>query len=326
MPILTANLGSINRQEDDISQTNTSKKQTEKSFDGPNDVRSSKEAGKYPNQQVIKTRSGHNVVYDDTKGNESITIQHRGGSAIQFLPNGAVQMTAHNGKYDIVFGENRMTVTGAHDLAVKGDGSLLVYGNYRKTVHGDIEIAATGSIAYRGKNIVHTASENYSVVSQTNTQKASDSFGIFSNQHASIVADNTTLIGMNHVSMGGKTAAIEGTELASIKSSEGNMDVYSKTGFNHKVEGGDVTLEFAQNYTKTVGGDRNTTIAGSDSSKTTGDRTVSVTGRYFKTAAEIHMNGQPGNQAISAPVQLSLFEVGKLSHGTGQQKTTTVLA
>ena len=121
------------------------KKETPQKWSSAKDPREKKGAGKYPHQIVTKTRSGNiPMMIDDTPDKESMTIQHRSGSAFQFLPDGSVQITSHHGQYNIVFGENRMTVTGAHDLTVKGHGSMMVYGDYNKTVHGDVNMTVTG--------------------------------------------------------------------------------------------------------------------------------------------------------------------------------------
>jgi hypothetical protein len=49
-------------------------------WDETQDARKLPGAGKYPNYWAHKTRSGHVFMMDDSKGAESITIQHRGGS------------------------------------------------------------------------------------------------------------------------------------------------------------------------------------------------------------------------------------------------------
>lgn len=309
---------------DDTS--NESKKKTQKKHDAIADIRNKKEAGKYPNQHVFKTRSGHSVVYDDSKGTESITIQHRSGSAIQFLPNGAVQMTTHNGKYDIVFGENRMSVTGANDLHVKGEGSLLVEGNYRKTIHGNVEISATGSMAFTGKNIIHTASENYSTISQTATHKVSDSFLVSSTQHASIIAKDTAIVGRNTVSMGGKKAAIEGVDLASLKSSEGKTEFYAEKGHTHEVKDGDVNVAYGKDLKQKIDGSSHIKIAKHDKKDVGLDRHRNVGGNDIKVASEIHMNGQSASQPQTAQLSFNDHAPGVLEPGSEQKRNKTQLA
>jgi hypothetical protein len=119
-------------------------------WSGPEDARSKKGAGTYPNYYTMRTRSGHVLTLDDSEENESVTLQHRGGSMVQFMPDGAVQFVSQNGQYNFVFGENRVQITGAYDVTVKGSGSLrvdkdydcTVMGNYNMTVNGDFNLNA----------------------------------------------------------------------------------------------------------------------------------------------------------------------------------------
>lgn len=99
-----------------------------------------------------KTRSGHTFQLDDSKGAETITLQHRSGTAIQMAKDGTLTMTCHNGKYEIVFGEDRVTVSGAQDITVKGDASLRVYGNYNVTCQKDYNLTVLGNFNLAAKN------------------------------------------------------------------------------------------------------------------------------------------------------------------------------
>lgn len=219
------------------TSTKNDKKKTEQTWTGPKDARSEKGAAKYPNQHVLKTRSGHSIIYDDSKDNESMTIQHRGGSCIMFMPDGAVHMTTHNGRYDIVFGEDRMTVTGAHDITVKGDGSLRVYGDYRKTVHGNVEVSATGSITYRGNNITHLASVNHTIVAELGNHKFGTAAEL-SAPHVSVVgSDSAAFVGREKAFFGGKKAEVAGTDELKSGSEKGSVYTHSKKDY-HKVVGG----------------------------------------------------------------------------------------
>ena len=74
------------------------KDKTPPKWNGPKDARQNKEAGTYPNYWAQRTRAGHVFIMDDSKLGEHITLQHRGGSMIQFMPDGAVQSISHNGR------------------------------------------------------------------------------------------------------------------------------------------------------------------------------------------------------------------------------------
>lgn len=187
------------------SEHNNPKKETPTQWSSAKDPRSKKDAGKYPNQLVTKTRSGNiPMMVDDTPGSESMTIQHRSGSAFQFLPDGSVQVTAHHGKYDIIFGENRMTVTGAHDLTVKGHGSMMVYGDYNKTIHGDVNMTVTGA---------------YNVTADSHNAV------IRNNMDVAVGGNRTTKIAGNESRKVEKSYALAAAEDTTIASSKGSLSL-----------------------------------------------------------------------------------------------------
>lgn len=122
-----------------------------KKWDKPQEARKKQGAGKRHNFSW-KTRSGNTIQIDDSKGAESITIQHRGGASFQMLHDGSVHMTSHNGKYEIVFGEDRMTVSGLQDVTVKGDATFRCYGDYNVTCHKDYNLTVLGNYNITAKN------------------------------------------------------------------------------------------------------------------------------------------------------------------------------
>ena len=48
----------------------------------------------YPNRSVMHTESGHEVIFDDTKGKEIIKIIHKTGSSITFQSNGDIDINS----------------------------------------------------------------------------------------------------------------------------------------------------------------------------------------------------------------------------------------
>jgi hypothetical protein len=132
---------------------NSEGKTTPKKFNVDEDCRGMEGGGQYPNYWSHKTRSGHCFIMDDSKGNESVTIQHRSGTAIQMRPDGGMLLTTHNGKYEVVLGEERVTISGASDITVKGDTSLRCYGDYNVTVHKDYNLTVLGNMNMTCKNL-----------------------------------------------------------------------------------------------------------------------------------------------------------------------------
>lgn len=137
-----------------VSTLEEPKKESPKKWKQPHksDARKAKSSGKYPDYFSWKTRSGHVLQLDDSKGGETVTLQHRGGTAVQMAPDGSMHVTAHNGKYEITFGENRVTISGAQDITVKGDASFRVYGDYNVTCQKDYNLTVLGNFNLMAKN------------------------------------------------------------------------------------------------------------------------------------------------------------------------------
>lgn len=133
--------------------TNEEGKTTPRKFTVDKDARSMESGGTYPNYWSHKTRSGHSFIMDDSEGNETVTLQHRSGTAIQMRPDGGMLLTTHNGKYEVVLGEERVTISGASDITVKGDTSLRCYGDYNVTVHKDYNLTVLGNMNMTSKNL-----------------------------------------------------------------------------------------------------------------------------------------------------------------------------
>ena len=49
-------------------------------------------APSYPNNQVIRTRSGHVIEYDDTTGKERLSLMHKSGAFIEMTPDGDINI------------------------------------------------------------------------------------------------------------------------------------------------------------------------------------------------------------------------------------------
>lgn len=159
---------------DDVTDSvsiNPERKKSPKKYKVRKDTRSEKDSGKYPNYTSWKSRSGHSVTVDDNAGSESVTIQHRSGSAIQMHPDGGVTFTTHNGKYEVVFGEDRITVSGAQDITVKGDASMRVYGDYNVTCHNDYNLTVMGDFNVTSKNHNRLIRGNIDTIAKNETKK-----------------------------------------------------------------------------------------------------------------------------------------------------------
>lgn len=107
----------------------------------------------YPNYHLIRVPSGSNITLDDSKGAESVTIQHASGSAVQFHPDGSIVVRSEKNSYEMVFGNKtivingdvNLVVNGQMDTRVEGDYNLVVHGDYRVSVEGDHETVINGN-------------------------------------------------------------------------------------------------------------------------------------------------------------------------------------
>jgi hypothetical protein len=138
----------------------------------PEDTRSKKEAQDPKNTFQHVTRSGHVFELGDNAEGEHITLQHRGGSMIQFQPDGKISISSSDGMYTAVFGENRMYITGAYDIVVDGGASMKVKGDYNVTVDGDYNLTVSGSkVTSVGKNHCTIVKEQINVFSDTEVHR-----------------------------------------------------------------------------------------------------------------------------------------------------------
>jgi hypothetical protein len=183
------------------------KKVTPPKWSSPEDARKNKSAGKYPNYYSHKTRSGHVFMMDDSSGAEHVTLQHRSGAMIQFMPDGAVQFVSHNGQYNVVFGENRMLVTGAYDVVVQGSASLKVDGDYNMTVKGDANMDVNGDYNVSAKNMNQTIRGNIDVQAKNKTEKIEGSSTSQSQGSMSLISEAGMTVGSSGdgLALGGAT-------------------------------------------------------------------------------------------------------------------------
>jgi hypothetical protein len=209
---------------------------TPKEFKTPPDARET--GGEYPNYYIKKSRSGHVMIMDDTIGSEHVTLQHRGGSMIQFTPDGKIVFTSQNGQYNVVFGENRMLVTGAYDVAVQGTGSLVVDKDYDVTVKGNYNMVVHGDMNMTVKNLNQTIRNNMDMTAKDVTMKMEGSTTVTTQGITNISSHGGAVFGST-----GDSTMIGGKESVGIKSGRkmmieagSSMHVKSDTGMNLQTE------------------------------------------------------------------------------------------
>jgi hypothetical protein len=323
----------------------------DKGWDGFKDIRGEKDAGDYPNYWSHKTRSGHSFIMDDSDGKESVTLQHRSGAAIQMLPNGAMNMTTHNGQYNVVFGENRVTISGAQDITVKGDASMRVYGDYNITVHGNMNTTVTGDYNITAKNRNQLIRGNMDTIAKNKTEKLSGnktttvhgSRADVTKKTHSVISHSETLhqggaTGMNAaVKEGDHTTNIEkgntshsnddGTYDLKVKnaikilSESGAMHMIAQEAANILSKQGNLNMKAEQgDFNQQAGGGMNQ-LAGGDMKITAGGAThMKAAGGHHHDAQQTQMHedtAQPASEAENPLKAVQSFLKGK--GGTSEQ-------
>ena len=209
---------------------------TPQQYSTPDDERKGQQAGQYPNYWSYKPRDGNSIMTDSSPGNESITFQGRGGSMLQFMANGAVNRVTNHGEYHAVFGEKRATITGAHDLTVKGDSSQLVYGDYNMNLpQSNFNLSQHGDWNHTAQNHNSIIRGNHSLQAVNGTHKYSG---------------NTV-----HQVMGSRSDTTSGDHSIASK---GGLFFGSKNGTNFQSKGGlyfsgsSIGFDSDVNHTKTT--------------------------------------------------------------------------
>lgn len=195
----------------------------------PKDAREEKGAGKYPYYYTHRTRSGHVITLDDSEDHESITIQHRGGSMLQFMPDGAVYMVSQNGRYSVIFGEDRMEVHGAHELTVHGSATMRVDGDMDTTIMGNHNMTVNGDFNMQAKNFNAQVRGNMEFNTKNTSFKTEGSTEISSHGITDVHGEGGIAINSSSKGVG-----IKGTEVA-IKSSSGDVMIQSAASTDMKM-------------------------------------------------------------------------------------------
>lgn len=209
---------------------------TPEKWNGPEDARTKKGAGVYPNYYTQRTRSGHVLTFDDSEDHESVTMQHRSGSMVQFMPDGAVQFVAQNGQYTFVFGENRVKITGAYDVTVEGAASLRVKGDYNTTVMGNYNTTVNGDMNMTAKNFNAQIRGDMDVNAKNMNMKVEGSSTISSHEQTNILSD-----GGLQLASTGDSIAIGAKQDIGIKSGGGK--IMAQAPGKISVKGNEVALE-----------------------------------------------------------------------------------
>jgi hypothetical protein len=223
---------------------NKAKETPEEPYDIRETPRKGQGAGEYPNYWTMKDRSGNNIGMDSTKGHESVFLQHRSGSSIEFFPDGALHITAHNSKYEVIFGEDRMTISGAQDITVKGDASLRVYGDYNVTCHKNYNLTVMGDMNVTSKNMNRQIRGNMDTQAKNINKKVEGSINYQAHGAAAYTSKGSTTV----ASQGDKTFIAGASGLHASVTNEGDMSFFNEKGdMFHETKDGKSDQKYASN-------------------------------------------------------------------------------
>jgi uncharacterized protein (DUF2345 family) len=286
----------------------TQKTQTQKPG---GDIRNGKASGSVDQFINTKTTSGHSFTMDDSKGAEHVTIQHRTGSSIQFNPDGSVHYTSHNGKYEMVFGEDRVTITGAHDITVKGDASLRVYGDYNVTAQKDYNLTVLGDFNVTAKNLNRSIRGNMDTEAK-NVNKRVEGSATYNTQGAHVISseDNMTVVSRT------RSLSLGAGKHMNVKVDKGDMIQQINEGdMHHKLKKGEFSATYEKDGKKvtvrTENGGLHTVADG-------GDINQEVKQGKFQLKAK----QQVGIKSESQSIQVAAPS-GSIQHEAGQNYTAT---
>lgn len=101
-------------------------------------------AAEYPYNQVRRTIAGHVTEFDDTPGRERILIKHKGGTGLEFQPDGTILMYSSKNTVRVTAGDEKVIIEGDGDVTYHGNLKLRVDGNFDLDVGGDFNVTVAG--------------------------------------------------------------------------------------------------------------------------------------------------------------------------------------
>lgn len=174
--------------------------------------------GKYTHVDINETKSGHQIVYDDTPGNERILIKHRTGAGVELRADGTMILKTESNMITAVSGNSSIIIEGDIQMAAK-NFNLNVAADMNLKVGGDFNVTVGGSLT---ENINGSRRETIQGQAGT-TVKGSKSTTVLG------TVTNTTLGSHNNIVKGNSSNVTEGSASHSAK---GAMKVSSEAETN----------------------------------------------------------------------------------------------
>jgi hypothetical protein len=144
----------------------------------------------YPYNQATVTRSGHELHFNDTPGNESIRLAHTTGTYIEIESSGRMVQTITEKLYSYIKSTSTQTIDSHYDLKIGGTSTLNIDQSSFEAVSQDKTTAVGGNLVdgVGGVRELHTESDKYESVNGDSV------FGVKGSRHEAVEGDNVTSI------------------------------------------------------------------------------------------------------------------------------------
>jgi len=164
----------------------------------------------YPNNRVIRSRTGHTIELDDTPDAPRVHIRHSSGSKIEMRPDGSIVIKSVKDSFEIVGGKK--------DIAVIGDCNVTVQGNLKATAKGSIDLAGENNVSVVAKGSLYLQGDNGIKISSGKATSIEGPGGMSITQGSlSVIGNGTIGTGVTgNIVAGGKNFAFKNGIAVSI--------------------------------------------------------------------------------------------------------------
>lgn len=189
----------------------------------------------YPHSRTNVTRSGHVLQFNDTPAGERVLLKHRTGSAVDMLPDGSMALSAN----------------GNLVLTVMKDQTIVIHGNVKYEVNGDLDFDVKGNFNVKALNYNLDVEGN-----QTEIIRGSSRATVSGNKGTVVKGSTsvTTLGTSTETTLGNTNIISKGTLMAT---SGGNIQIASggsmKTSAASGYDVASTNINIAGNSTTVVG-------------------------------------------------------------------------
>lgn len=229
-------------------------------------------SAKYPFSQVTITPGGHEIIYNNTPGKESIRHSHANGTYSEISSDGKKVEVHADKHFGFVSNGHSHTVEGAHDQYIKG-GSRVNNGSGTHSETGE-----DASHGIHGQH-VHSAggSKFHSVTGQHDEAIGGGHFKDVNDgdHHSNVLGDKISFV------QGTKYEQVSGEYGVHIP--KGNMDFQINNGKCRLESGSDITIKSGTQITLSVGG--------SSITITSSDITIKASGNLILNGEKVKIQG-----------------------------------